>query len=86
MAVLIWLAGRYSFVGLIGAGATSAVPNYQDVSFKLDFGNSPAGRFTLFGIGGRSDIDFLGSEIDSTDLFAAEDEDAFIQEDSELLD
>lgn len=71
------VAGRYSFVGLIGAGATSAVPNYQDVSFKLDFGNSPAGRFTLFGIGGRSDIDFLGSEIDSTDLFAAEDEDAF---------
>ncbi|MEM6804266.1 MAG: TonB-dependent receptor [Bacteroidota bacterium] len=71
------VAGRYSFVGLVGAGATSAVPNYQDVSFKLDFGNTKAGRFTFFGIGGRSDIDFLGAEIDSTDLFAAEDEDAF---------
>lgn len=71
------VAGRYSFVGLVGAGSTSAVPDYQDISFKVDFGHGKAGRFTLFGIGGRSDIGFLGTEIDSTDLFAAEDEDAF---------
>ena len=56
---------------------TNAVPNYYDLSFKLDFGKSKLGNFTLFGIGGRSDIDFLGDEIDETDLFAAEDEDAF---------
>ncbi len=73
------VAGRYSFVGLIGAGSTSAVPNYQDVSFKVDLGKTSIGRFTLFGIGGNSDIDFLGSEIDSTDLFAAEDEDLFVE-------
>ncbi len=71
------VAGRYSFISLVGAGSTAAVPNYQDLSFKIDFGQSDIGRFTLFGIGGRSDIDLLGSEIDETDLFAAEDEDSF---------
>ncbi|MEM8907611.1 MAG: carboxypeptidase-like regulatory domain-containing protein [Bacteroidota bacterium] len=72
------VAGRYSFIGLIGAGSTAAVPDYQDISFKVDFGNTKAGRFTLFGIGGRSNITFLGSEIDEGDLFAAEDEDSFV--------
>nr|MBX2815118.1 TonB-dependent receptor [Saprospiraceae bacterium] len=51
----------------------------QDVSFKLDFGKGKTGRFSLFGIGGRSDINFLGSEIDEGDLFAAEDEDSFVE-------
>ena len=72
-------AGRYSFIGLLGAGGTAAVPDYQDLSFKVDFGNRKAGRFTLFGISGRSDITFLGEEIDEDDLFAAQDEDAFVE-------
>lgn len=73
------VAGRYSFIGLIGsAGGTTATPDYQDLSFKLDLGNTNAGRFTLFGIGGRSDITFLGADIDPDDLFAAEDEDAYV--------
>ena len=73
------LAGRYSLIGLLGAGAggTSAVPNYSDFSYNLDFGRTKLGRFSLFGILGNSDIDFLGDEIDETDLFAAEDEDSF---------
>lgn len=73
------VAGRYSLVGLLGAGAggTSAVPNYSDLSYHLDFGQTKAGRFSLFGIFGSSDIDFLGDEIDEDDLFAAEDEDSF---------
>ncbi len=73
------IAGRYSFIGLIGAGVTAATPDYQDISFKLDFGKSKAGRFALFGVGGRSDINFLGSEIEEGDLFAAEDEDSFVE-------
>ncbi len=71
------VAGRYAFTGLfgIGAGGTTAVPNYRDVSFKLDFGNGKAGKFSLFGIGGTSDIDFLHDSIDEGDLFSAKDED-----------
>jgi hypothetical protein len=73
------VAGRYSFIGLIGAinNLTAATPNYRDIAFNLDLGNTKWGRFSFFGIGGNSDIDFLGSEIDSTDLFSAEDQDAF---------
>ena len=74
------VAGRYSFVGIaqsLGMDiGTNAVPNYQDLSFKLDFGKSALGNFILFGIGGTSDIEFLRDEVDETDLFAADDEDA----------
>jgi len=56
---------------------TNATPDYQDIAFKLDFANGKAGKFTLFGIGGLSDIAFLHDEIDETDLFAAPNEDAY---------
>ena len=76
------LAARYSFVGLVGAGAaggSAATPNYTDISFNLDFGKGKLGNFSVFGILGTSDIDFLGDEIDEDDLFAAEDEDLFVE-------
>ena len=75
------IAGRYSFIGLasnLGLSiGTNAVPDYSDLAIKLDFARGKAGKFTLFGIGGRSDINFWGSEVDENDLFAAPDEDAF---------
>ena len=75
------ISGRYAFTGFVTAlGAdigTNAVPDYRDISFKFDFGKSKLGRFTLFGIGGSSDIDFLHDEVDEGDLFAAPDEDSF---------
>jgi hypothetical protein len=72
---------RHSFVGLadelgIPVG-TNATPDYRDLSFNLDFANGKAGKFTLFGIGATSDIDFLGDEIDEEDLFASPNEDAY---------
>lgn len=74
------VAGRYSLVGLLGqgAGGTAATPNYGDISLNLDLGRSKAGNFSIFGILGTSDIDFIGDEIDEDDLFAAEDEDTFV--------
>ncbi len=72
---------RHSFVQLADAAGipvgTNATPNYRDLSFKLDFANSKAGKFSLFGLGGTSNIDFLGNEIDETDLFANPNENAF---------
>ncbi|MBL0684995.1 TonB-dependent receptor [Aquimarina mytili] len=75
------IAGRYSLISLIGGGAggTSATPNYNDVSFNIDFGKGKLGNFSLFGIIGNSDIEFLGDDIDEDDLFAAEDENAFVE-------
>ena len=65
---------RNSFVGFAEAIGipigTNATPDYRDLTFKVDFGQSKAGKFSLFGIAGTSNIDFLGLETDSTDLFA----------------
>jgi hypothetical protein len=74
------VAARYSLLGLIGGGGggTSAVPNYNDLSFNIDFGNGKLGNVSLFGIFGDSNIEFLGDDIDEDDLFAAEDEDSFV--------
>lgn len=74
------VAARYSLVGLlgVGAGGTSATPNYSDISFNLDFGSGKLGRLSLFGIIGDSDIEFLGDDIDEDDLFSAEDENSFV--------
>jgi hypothetical protein len=58
---------RYSTFGLlsnlgIDGGTGSAIPQYQDLTFKVNVPTEKAGRFTLFGIGGTSSIEFLGSE------------------------
>ena len=64
---------RYSTLGVfqtfgIEFGTGAAVPNFQDLSFKVDIPTKKAGRFTVFGIGGMSDISFLGSETDFSEL------------------
>jgi hypothetical protein len=63
---------RYSVPALIqelnlNTGTGSAVPDYQDLSFKLNF-PVKNGRISLFGIGGKSHIDLLGSETASEDI------------------
>jgi hypothetical protein len=54
---------RYSVLGVLSAlgvnfGTGSAIPQYSDLTFKVDLPTSKAGRFTVFGIGGNSIIDF----------------------------
>lgn len=75
---------RYGIAGAAATG-TSAVPYFQDLAFKLNFGKSKLGRFELFGMGGRSNIDFLGAEIDSTDLFADPTVDTYFKADVALI-
>ncbi|MBL7964680.1 MAG: TonB-dependent receptor [Flavobacteriales bacterium] len=70
------VSGRYGIAGAAATG-TSAIPYYQDLAFKLNFGRTKLGRFELFGMGGSSSIDFIGAEIDSTDLFANPNEDSY---------
>ena len=74
---------RYSTLGVFETlgfdfGTGAAVPQYQDISFKV---NLPVktGRFTVFGVGGISEIELLGSEheLDSEDLFGNETEDIY---------
>jgi hypothetical protein len=74
---------RHSFVEMADyAGipvGTNAIPNYRDLSFKLDFANGKAGKFSLFGIGAFSHINFRGQELDENDLFADPNRDSYAE-------
>jgi len=71
------VAYRYGMASLAATG-TSAIPYYQDLSFKFNFGQTKIGSFQLFGLLGLSSINFYGDEIDENDLFADPDNDAFV--------
>lgn len=75
------VAYRYSFTSLaqnlgISIG-TAATPHYQDITFKINSGETGIGRFTFFGLGGTSHIDFLHNQIDSTDIYSIPGQDAY---------
>lgn len=68
---------RYSTLGLmqelgLSAGTGNATPYFQDLSLKIDLPVKKLGKFSLFAIGGKSNIDLIGAEKDSssTDLFS----------------
>ena len=68
------VAARYGIAGYLGgAGTGAAIPNYNDLSFNVDFGKSKIGTFTVYGIGGLSNIEFLGKDAKESDLFSAKD-------------
>lgn len=75
------VAYRYSFTGIaqkMGLNiGTTATPFYQDLSFKVNSGNTKLGKFTLFGLAGTSQIEFLHDKIDTTDLFAIPNRDSY---------
>jgi hypothetical protein len=63
---------RYSTLGLfhlmgISLGTGSAIPEYQDISFKV-VSKLGKGKISLFGLAGKSSIDLLYSEMDSSDM------------------
>jgi hypothetical protein len=61
---------RYSTMGvfdMLGMDfGTMGVPYYQDLSFKLNFPNTALGHISIFGLGGKSDIEIWDSRRDTT--------------------
>ena len=62
---------RYSTLGVFDAlkidiGTGSAIPQYQDLSFNINIPTEKAGKFSLFGIGGKSYVEMLDSKKDTT--------------------
>ncbi|TRX61909.1 TonB-dependent receptor [Carboxylicivirga sp. M1479] len=55
---------RYSTMGLIGqlADMDVGLPNYQDLSFKVNLPTEKAGTFSVWGIGGKSNVAFEPDE------------------------
>lgn len=74
---------RYSFAQIgqsLGLNiGSNAVPRYQDFVFNLNFGKGKAGSLSVFGMGGFSNIDLIGADIDSADLFADKNEDLYFK-------
>jgi hypothetical protein len=77
---------RYSTLGIFDAlgiefGTGSNIPLYQDLNFKLTFPSKNGGKWSVFGLAGKSAIDLLGSEADldgdSGDLYGNENQDLF---------
>ena len=68
------VAYRYSFAGIgsklgIPIG-TKAAPQYNDLNFKIDLpATKKAGKFSLFGIGAYSFIDFIGKNLTDADIY-----------------
>ncbi|MBN1116397.1 MAG: carboxypeptidase-like regulatory domain-containing protein [Bacteroidales bacterium] len=52
-----------SYLGLSAMG--NAIPKYQDFTFKLNFPNKKLGNFSVFGLGGKSNIEMMESERDT---------------------
>ena len=64
---------------------TFATPYYQDLSFKINSGITKLGRFTVFGIGAVSKVNFEHNKVDSTDLFAIPNRDGYFNSQIGLL-
>ncbi len=65
---------RYStleVINLLGfdLGVGAAVPQFKDVTFKVNIPTESFGRFSVFGIGGMSDIAFKGEDSNENDLY-----------------
>jgi hypothetical protein len=66
--VIAYRYSIYEILRVIGINyGTTLVPNNQDLSFKLDFGESKLGRLSIFGLAGSGLIDIAPGELDSTD-------------------
>lgn len=72
---------RYSTLGVfnqlgIQFGTGNAVPNYQDINFKINLPLSSKVTLSAFGIGGISDVNFEGNKEDTTgeNLYGSENE------------
>jgi hypothetical protein len=77
------VAYRHSFVEVAHLAGlnigTSSVPAYKDLSFNIDFGQTKWGRFSFFGIGATSNVDFLGKDLSEEDFFADKSQDAYVK-------
>jgi len=65
---------RYSTLGVVKAlgisiGTGAAVPQYQDISFKFNFPSLKYGSISIFGLGGKSGIDFIKNDDDEGNLY-----------------
>jgi hypothetical protein len=76
------VAYRHSFAELANEAGlnigTTATPKYKDLSFKVDLPKTKLGNFSIFGIGGLSKIEFIGSKLDDKDFYGETDQNSYV--------
>ncbi len=84
-------AYRYSTLKLFEALniniGTEAIPNYQDLTFKLNFPGKKGGNFSLYGIGGTSNINIKVSEQKNPveEIYGEKDKDQYFKTSSGMI-
>ncbi len=77
------IAFRNSFTEVANAVGlnigTKAVPVYRDLTVNIDLGNTKYGKFSVFGIAGASNVNFLAKETEPTDIFADPTQDDYVK-------
>ncbi len=73
---------RYSTLAIASAlglnfGTGSSIPKYQDLTFKVNVPTEKLGRFSLWGLGGFSDIEFIQAPEEAQNLYADEGYDSY---------
>ncbi|MEO5600530.1 MAG: carboxypeptidase-like regulatory domain-containing protein [Cyclobacteriaceae bacterium] len=66
---------------------TSAVPRYQDIAFKFNFPLKRTGSLSLFGLGGKSNVDILISDQEQPDrnIYGENDRDQYFKSGAGVL-
>ncbi|MEK7255736.1 MAG: TonB-dependent receptor [Bacteroidota bacterium] len=76
------VAYRHSFAELANEAGlnigTQATPKYKDLTFKVDLPKTRFGNFSVFGLGGLSNIDFIGSELSEKDFYGELDQNSYV--------
>lgn len=77
------VAYRYSLLHIIqrlGVDITSgAAPQYQDLTFKLNFDTKKGGTVSVFGVGGLGNVDLLHKDIEVDDLFSERERNLYVR-------
>ena len=67
------LGYRYSLLSVIAAMGidfgSNTTPTYQDLNFKIDIPTDKAGHFSIIGIGGLAETQFLAKDVTQNDIF-----------------
>lgn len=64
---------------------TNSSPHYYDLNFKVEIPTKKAGHFSIFGIGGLSDVALLDEGRDTSDIFAEQGVDIYVNANFGLL-
>jgi hypothetical protein len=84
--VITFRTGILELLKLIGVNPIkNAIPHYYDLNFKLDFPTKKAGHFSVFGIGGLSDIATLDANRDTSDVFSTEGMNVYVKSKTGIL-